>query len=78
MEACALDLGDRDPLDEGCRIARGERSVLGLPILPTIDHCIALYQEILRWKELAITKAAVMDDAENLKAVAINLGKETP
>lgn len=71
MEACTLN--SRDYLDEAFRIVRGDRSVTGLPILPEIEHIVALYHELI---ETRVHLAAVLDDSENQKAVAINFGKE--
>ena len=76
MESCSLN--SRNYLDEGQRIATGQRGVLGLPVRPEIDHCIALFDEILRLKlENAALKAALHDDESNKREVALLHGKES-
>jgi hypothetical protein len=76
MESCALE--SRDYLDEARRIALGERSVLGLPILAQPEHCKVLYKEVLRLKAIISTHTSEIDDIENQKEVDIRLGKVSP
>jgi hypothetical protein len=74
MEMCAQE--SRDYLDEGRKIAMGERNSMGHPILPDDDHCIALYQEILRLKAIIARIGASEDDESNRREVALLHGKE--
>lgn len=72
-------LKSRDYLDEAFRIAKGQRSDFGLPIIPDEDHIQALYLENQRLhQKIKALEASIMDDEQNLKEVQVHLGKVSP